>query len=49
MIDIQGELVRVFSKYLSIIEPVGYANDDFERAEPETLITNGKNPLFSLN
>jgi uncharacterized protein len=38
IIDIQEQLARVFSKYLSIIEPVGYSSEDFHSAEPETLI-----------
>lgn len=38
IIDIQEELARAFSKYLSIIEPVGYSPEDFHSAEPETLI-----------
>lgn len=38
ILDIQEELARVFSKYLSIIEPVGYSTEDFRSAEPETLL-----------
>jgi predicted nucleotidyltransferase len=38
ILDIQAELARVFSKYLSIIEPVGYSSEDFQSAEPETLL-----------
>lgn len=37
-LDIQEELARVFSKYLSIIEPIGYSSKDFQSAEPETLL-----------
>ena len=37
MLEIQEQLARVFSKYLSIIEPVGYSSEDFRTAEPETM------------
>ena len=37
-LDIQEELARVFSKYLPIIEPIGYSSQDFQTAEPETLL-----------
>lgn len=38
ILEIQEELARAFSKYLSIIEPVGYSSEDFHSAEPETLM-----------
>ncbi len=38
MLDIQEELARIFSNYLSIIEPLGYSTEDFRSAEPETLL-----------
>ncbi|MCK4390480.1 MAG: hypothetical protein KAV83_09625 [Desulfobacterales bacterium] len=38
MLDIQAGLARVFSKYLSIIEPLGYSSEDFQSADPETLL-----------
>ena len=38
ILDIQEVLARAFSKYLSIIEPVGYSPEDFQSAEPETLL-----------
>ena len=38
MLDIQAELARIFSKYLPIIEPIGYSSEDFQSAEPETLL-----------
>ncbi len=38
LLEIQGVLARVFSKYLSIIEPLGYSSEDFQSAEPETLL-----------
>ncbi len=38
MLDIQEELARVFANYLSIIEPLGYSTEDFQSAEPETLL-----------
>jgi len=38
ILEIQEELAKVFSKYLSIIEPVGYSSEDFQTAEPETLL-----------
>lgn len=38
ILDIQEELARVFSKYLPIIEPIGYSSQDFQTAEPETLL-----------
>ncbi len=38
MLDIQEELAGVFSRYLSIIEPLGYSTQDFQSAEPETLL-----------
>ncbi len=38
MLDIQEELARIFSKYLSIIEPLEYSTEDFQSAEPETLL-----------
>ncbi|MCK4488577.1 MAG: nucleotidyltransferase domain-containing protein [Desulfobacterales bacterium] len=38
MLDIQADLARVFSKYLSIIEPLGCSSEDFQSAEPETLL-----------
>lgn len=38
ILDIQEELARIFSKYLAIIEPIGYSSQDFQTAEPETLL-----------
>lgn len=38
ILDIQEELAKALSKYLSIIEPIGYSTDDFQTAEPETLL-----------
>ncbi|GBD96642.1 MAG TPA: nucleotidyltransferase domain-containing protein [Nitrospirae bacterium] len=38
ILEIQEELAKAFSKYLSIIEPVGYSSEDFRAAEPETLL-----------
>jgi len=38
ILEIQEELAKVFTKYLSIIEPVGYSSEDFRTAEPETLL-----------
>lgn len=38
MLETQAELAKLFSKYLSIVEPVGYSSEDFQSAEPETLL-----------
>lgn len=38
ILEIQEELAKAFSKYLAIIEPVGYSTDDFKTAEPGTLL-----------
>ncbi|MEW6215595.1 MAG: nucleotidyltransferase domain-containing protein [Nitrospirota bacterium] len=38
LLEIQAELAKIFSKYLSIVEPVGYSSEDFQSAEPETLL-----------
>ncbi len=38
MIEIQAELAKIFSKYLSIVKIVGYSTEDFRSAEPETFI-----------
>ncbi|MFZ6017563.1 MAG: nucleotidyltransferase domain-containing protein [Nitrospirota bacterium] len=38
VLEIQAELPKIFSKYLSIVEPVGYSSEDFQSAEPETLL-----------
>ena len=38
ILEIQGKLANVFSRYLSIIEPVGYSSEDFRASEPETLL-----------
>jgi len=38
ILEIQERLADVFSKYLSIIEPVGYSSEDFRVSEPETLL-----------
>ncbi len=38
MLKIQEELARVFSKYLPLIEPIGYSSEEFQYAEPETLL-----------
>lgn len=38
MLEIQADLAKIFSKYLSIIEPIGYSTEDFQLAEPETLL-----------
>ena len=38
LFEIQAELAEIFSKYLSVVEPVGYSSEDFQTAEPETLL-----------
>ena len=38
IIEIQEVLATALSKYLSIIEPLGYSSDDFRTAEPETFL-----------
>ena len=38
MLETQSELARIFSKFLSIIEPIGYSTEDFQSAEPGTLL-----------
>ena len=37
-LEVQAELARIFSKYLSIVEPVGYSSEDFQSAETESLL-----------
>jgi len=39
MLETQSVLARIFSKYLAIIEPVGYSSEDFQSAEPGTLLS----------
>jgi len=38
IIDIQSDLAKASSKYLSVVEPVGYSTDDYRYAKMETLI-----------
>lgn len=38
IIEIQAELAALLSKYLSIVEPVGFSSDDFYSTEPETML-----------
>lgn len=38
ILETQAELARVLAKFLSIVEPVGYAVEDFQSAEPGTLL-----------
>jgi predicted nucleotidyltransferase len=37
-LEIQEKLAETLSNYLSIVEPVGYSSDDYQTAEPETLL-----------
>ena len=38
MLETQSQLAKIFSKYLAIIEPVGYSTEDYQSAEPGTLL-----------
>ena len=38
LLEIQAELARVLSKYLAIVEPVGFASEDFRSTGPGTLL-----------
>jgi predicted nucleotidyltransferase len=52
LLEIQAELARVLSKYLSIVEPVGYAPEDLLSVEPGTLLGEIKKSgkiLYSAN
>jgi len=38
LLAIQEQLSRVLSKYLAMVEPIGYSSTDFQAAAPETLL-----------
>ncbi len=38
LLTIQEQLSKALSKYLAVIEPVGYSSEDFQIAAPETLL-----------
>lgn len=38
LLTIQEQLSKALSKYLAIVEPIGYSHDDFRIAAPETLL-----------
>jgi predicted nucleotidyltransferase len=38
LLEIQAELARVLSKYLAIVEPVGFTSEDFRYTVPRTLL-----------
>ncbi len=38
IIEIQGDLARASSKYLAIVEPVGYSTEDYKSARLETML-----------
>ena len=38
LLMIQELLSNILSKYLAIIEPIGYSSADFQTAEPETFL-----------
>jgi len=38
IIDIQSDLAEASSKYLAIVEPVGYSTDDYESAKMGSLL-----------
>ncbi|MBI4681661.1 MAG: nucleotidyltransferase domain-containing protein [Nitrospirae bacterium] len=38
LLAIQEQLSRVLSKYLAVIEPLGYSPEDYKLASPETFL-----------
>ena len=38
IIDIQGDLAKASSKYLAVVEPIGYSTEDYRSAKMESLI-----------
>ncbi len=38
LLAIQEQLSKALSKYLAVIEPIGYSSEDFQIAAPETLL-----------
>ncbi len=39
IIDIQGVLARTLSKYLAVVEPVGYSSEDYYSAEQRMMLS----------
>ncbi|MDI6801788.1 MAG: nucleotidyltransferase domain-containing protein [Thermodesulfovibrionales bacterium] len=38
LLAIQEQLSKILSKYLAVVEPIGYSYEDFKTAAPETLL-----------